>query len=165
MDDHNFKRSILYRLLTRDHKNDFAEFKFPQSYSPDPRYGKYTGQNLYYFEFYDKQCDCNLMCTQMPVWDDEFVDRIRNNRPYEECILALYLEKQQESPCDDTGCGPKVTEYPFNPYLRNAIIAWYNGTRIDWENLIIEDKKTSENYFLLPIILGAYKHYIGKLQK
>ena len=62
-------------------------------------------------------------------------------------------------------CGPKVTEYPFNPYLRNAIIAWYNGTRIDWENLIIEDKKTSENYFLLPIILGAYKHYIGKLQK
>ena len=105
------------------------------------------------------------MCTQMPVWDDEFVDRIRNNQPYEECILALYLEKQQESPCDDTGCGPKVTEYPFNPYLRNAIIAWYNGTRIDWENLIIEDKKTSENYFLLPIILGAYKHYIGKLQK
>ena len=165
VDDHNFKRSILYRLLTRDHKNDFAEFKFPQSYSPDPRYGKYTGQNLYYFEFYDKQCDCNLMCTQMPVWDDEFVDRIRNNQPYEECILALYLEKQQESPCDDTGCGPKVTEYPFNPYLRNAIIAWYNGTRIDWENLIIEDKKTSENYFLLPIILGAYKHYIGKLQK
>ena len=106
------------------------------------------------------------MCTQMPVWDEEFMDRIRNNVPYEENILALYVEKQQEeNECTDTGCGPKITEYPFNPYLRNAIIAWYNFKPIDWENLIIEDKKTSENYFILPILLGAYKQYISDLQK
>lgn len=166
VEDHKFKRSIIWRLYTRDHKNNVAEFKFPQSYAPDPRYGKFMDHNLYYFEYYDKECDCNLMCTQMPVWDDEFVTRIKENLPYEESLLKLYLEKQAEdNSCDSSGCAPKVTEYPYNPYLRNFVIAWYNNEPIDWDELIIEDKKTSENYFILPILLGAYKQYIHDLQK
>lgn len=161
LDDYMYKRSILYRLYTRDKKHRLDEYKFPQAYEPDPRVGKYKGKNLIYFEHYGEECDCNPMCMQCPTWDDEFVTRIANNDPYP-------TEEWHDGWYD--GCWNQTDEngnpvMHFNPYLRNAIIAWYNGTEIDWENLVIEDKKTCENYFLIPIILAAYKQYIRELQK
>jgi hypothetical protein len=118
--------------------------------------GKYKGKNLVYFESYGKECDCNLMCMTCPTWDNEFVDRIKNNDPY---------------PIEDFNNPDGVTYINgeevmhFNPSIRNVIINWYNGIDIDWENVVIEDKKTCENYFLIPLVLGAYKQFIRDLQK
>ena len=39
------------------------------------------------------------------------------------------------------------------------------GVPIDWDNLVIEETKSCENFFLIPLILGAYKKYIHDLQK
>ena len=162
LDDHKYRRSILYRLLTQDHKHKLDEYKYPQSYSMDPRVGKWKGDNLIYFEYYGTTCDCNLMCTTCPVWDDEFMQRLADNKPYD----TEWFDNKIN--CECNGCeyinGQEV-KTDFNPHLRNAIIAWYNNQEIDWENLEIEDKKTCENYFLIPILLGAYKKYIQDLQK
>ncbi len=159
VDDYMYKRSILWRLFSKDKKHDPAEFRYPQAFEPDPRVGKFYGKNFIYFEHYGKTCDCNLMCMTCPTWDDEFVTRLKDNIPYKEIPLNSGV-------C--TGCtnfcnGKPVTAY--NPYLRNAIIHWYHGESIDWEALQLEDSKTCENYFLIPLLLGAYKAYITGLQK
>lgn len=154
LDNAHFKRSILWRIYNRDKKNQIDEYKFPQGFEPDPRVGKFTGKNIIYFEYYGQECDCNLMCTTCPTWDEEFVLRIKNNDPY------------PLKPLNYTGeefCNGEPVK-PFNPYLRNAIIHWYNGDPIDWENLDVVEEKTCENYFLIPLLLGAYKQFIHDLQ-
>lgn len=160
LDDHAFKRSIIWRLYTQDKKHRLDEFKYPQAYEPDPRVGKYKGKNLIYFEQYGETCDCNPMCMSCPTWDDEFIQRIVNNDlyPTDDWEDGMYVgpEHQYDN-------GEPVPH--FNPFLRNAIIHWYNNEPIDWESLVIEDKKTCENYFLIPLVLAAYKKYIHDLQK
>ena len=102
------------------------------------------------------------MCMTCPEWDDEFMQRIVNNDKYE---TDWFDEKIN---CQCTGCeyiNGEAVKTDFNPHLRNAIISWWNREDIDWQNLVVEDKKTCENYFLIPIILGAYKKYIQGLQK
>ena len=90
------------------------------------------------------------------------MQRLADNKPYD----TEWFDNRIN--CECNGCeyinGQEV-KTDFNPHLRNAIIAWYNNQEIDWENLEIEDKKTCENYFLIPILLGAYKKYIQDLQK
>lgn len=157
IEDHAFRRSILWRLYTQDKKHRVDEYKYPQSYEPDPRVGKYKGKYLYYFEQYGDTCDCNPMCMTCPTWDDEFIDRIVNNDPYPtEWFDAGSSNNQYIN-------GEKVMH--FNPYIRNVIIAWYNDQPIKWNDVVIEDKKTCENYFLIPLVLAAYKKYISELQK
>lgn len=156
--DHLYKKSIIYRLFVRDPKRKFDEFKYPQSVDPDPRLGKFTGRNLLYFEFYGNTCDCNAMCLTCPVWDEEFTNRIRDGVPYN----ADYFTGTCNG-CNRRCEGKQLV--PYNPYLRNVIINWYNHTEIDWENLEISDSKTCENYFLIPLVLAAYKRYIHDLQK
>lgn len=160
VDPYEMKQSILWRIYTREKKKDFAEFKYPQAYNPDARIGKFTGTNLHYFERYGTQCDCNLMCTNCPTWDDEFVARIRDNQPYDPRETA-YGQLEEQSGC----CKEITTAVVFNPYIRNAIIQYFNGTPIDWDNLEIVNDRTCENYFLIPLVLGAYKKYIQELQK
>ena len=159
VDDHPYKRSILYRIYTQDHKHKLDEYKYPQAYEPDPRVGKFSGKNLIYFEQYGDTCDCNLMCTTCPTWDQEFIDRMVNG----DCYNEYPLDSAYCTGCNNYCDGKPVT--PYNPYLRNAIINWYNKKPIDWANLQLEDKKTCENYFLIPLLLGAYKSYIKNLQK
>lgn len=160
LEDHAYKRSILWRLYTQDTKHRLDEYKYPQAYEPDPRVGKYKGKNLIYFEQYGASCDCNAMCMTCPTWDDEFINRIVDNVPYPtdgwENGIYVGPETQYEN-------GEVIPH--FNPFLRNAIIHWYHNDPIDWENLVIEDKKTCENYFLIPLVLAAYKKYIHDLQK
>jgi len=163
LDDYTYRRSILYRLYTQDRKHRFDEYKYPQSYEPDPQMGKYKGKNLVYFEQYGDSCDCNPMCMTCPLWDQEFVDRIRENVPYKETedyVLHDGIFDEMRTTYDN---GVMVSHY--NPILRNAIISWYNGETINWDDLIIEEKRTCENYFLIPLVLAAYKSYIHDLQK
>lgn len=163
IEDYQYHKSILWRLYTRDHKHDFAEFKYPQAYEPDPRIGKFTGKNLYYFELYGNECDCNKMCTTCPTWDTEFVERIRHNDPYPLDHYTNTLYEKDKGCCKEYVDGAIVPT--FNPSIRNAIIAWYNGCEINWDELMIEDSKTCENYFLIPLVLAAYRKYIHDLQK
>lgn len=159
VDDYAFHRSIIWRIYTRDHKNPVDEFRFPQAYSADRRIAKFTGLNLTYFESYGNTSDCNQVSMTCPVWDDEFMHRLKHNEPYD-------VEAREFRYCDGCylHCKGKLVN-PFNASLRNAIIAWYNEQEIDWENLEISDVKTSENYFLIPLVLAAYKQYIHDLQK
>lgn len=159
VDDYMFKRSIIWRLYKQDRKHKVDEYKYPQAYEPDPRIGKFYGKNFRYFEFYGDSCDCNPMCMQCPIWDEEFIARIRDGAPYEEVPLNSGYCTGCNNFCD----GKPVT--PYNPYLRNVIINWYNGKDIDWDKIQLEEKKSCENYFLIPILLGAYKQYIKNLQK
>ena len=80
-----------------------------------------------------------------------------------DCYDEYPLDSAYCTGCNNYCNGKPVT--PYNPYLRNAIINWYNKKPIDWANLQLEDKKTCENYFLIPLLLGAYKSYIKDLQK
>lgn len=159
VDDYKYRRSILYRLYSQYKKDDFDEYRFPQGYSVDPRIGKFTGTHLVYFEHYGNKCDaysCTMAC---PVWDDEFLSRLYNGQPYER-------EYPDYEYCE--GCSlrcKKLSAEPCNTLLRNAIINWYNGQDIDWENLKVTDAKSTENYFLIPLLLGVYKQYIKNLQK
>lgn len=173
VDDYTMKTSILWRIYAQDHKHRIDEFKFPQSYEPDPRIGKFTGKNLYYFERYGDQCDCNLMCTNCPTWDEEFVERIKNNDPYNPDVTA-YANLYTNGSLNNNSCCTVITDSEgnpvgpgsiFNPHLRNAIINYYNDMPIDWDNIELVSERTCENYFLIPILLGAYKKYIKNLQK
>lgn len=156
--DYQYQKSIIYRLFARDHKKQVDEFKYPQSIDPDPRLGKFTGRNLLYFEYYGDQCDCNAMCMTCPEWDDEFVNRIKDGVPYNTDYFTGVCNG-----CNQRCEGKQLV--PYNPYLRNIIINWYNHKEIDWENLELTDAKTCENYFLIPLVLAAYKQYIHDLQK
>ena len=161
------QRSILYRIFTKDHRHKLDEFKFPQASEPDPRIGKFTGKFLTYFESYGKELDCNLMCTTCPVWDDEFVQRLVNDDPYPEVPLDVaYPTKDSSNGCCTTAQYVDGVEVrPYNPYLRNAVIAYYNNREINWEKLEIVQEVTSENYYLIPIVLAGYRDYIENLQK
>lgn len=155
LDDHLFKRSVLWRLYTQDTKHQLDEFKYPQSYDPDPRIAKFKGKNLIYLEHYGDQDDHGLFQLAAPVWDDDFVTRIKGNNPYPDDSTTV------------TGVINQLTNepIPMNPSLRNAIIRYYNREEIDWDALQIDDSKTTENYILIPIVLAAYKQYIKTLQK
>ena len=170
LDMSTVRRSILWRIINRRTNVDIAEFKYPQVNEPDPRIGKFTGKFLYYFESYGKECDCNLMCTTCPVWDDDFVYRIKNNILYDEPTPEEYeRQKQQE---ESTCCTPveyvngsQVNPYNGNVFLRNVVIKYYNKVPIDFDSVILEQKITSDNYYLIPILLVAYQEYLEHLQK
>ena len=132
---------------------------------PDPRIGKFTGKFLYYFESYGKECDCNLMCTTCPVWDDDFVYRIKNNILYEEVDLSQIAAQEDNTCCTPVEYVNGVEQKPKNAYLRNAIIKYYNEEDIDFDSLQLEQTVNSDNYYLIPILLTAYHEYIQKLQK
>ena len=159
VDDHKYHQSILYRLYSQyDKKDKIGEYRFPQGYCVDPRIGKFTGTNLVYFEYYGAKCDAYCRNIACPVFDDEFLCRLSDNALYE----RQYADYEYCAGCS-YHC-KKQTANACNTSLRNAIIAWYNGEEIDWENLTLNDRRSSENYFLLPILLGAYKQYIKGLQ-
>ena len=161
IDEHLYKRSVLYRIMNRVTRNDPFEFIHPFRSEADPRIAKFQGKNLYYLEHYDRHRCCSLNIGYYNIWDDEFQWRIKNCKPY---------------PLDDvtvgvTGCDSCCTAkpiqyyYPFNRHLRNAIIFGYNNKQIDWEALEIIGERSIENYTLLPIVLHYYKEYIESLQK
>lgn len=163
VDPNTMKRSILYRILERNHKKQVDEYKFPQAFERDPRIGKFDGKFIYYFESYGKECDCNLMCNTCPVWDDDFMYRLKNNIKYEEEeSMTQYISSPS---CDCVTFVNGVELGDKNTNLRNAIISWYWNEDIDWENIKLVQTVTSENYFLIPILLYAYRDYIQSIQK
>lgn len=158
VDEHTFRRSIIWRLYTQDKRDNFDTYRYPDVWFPSPQITKYQGQNIWYLENYlNNPASCSKYGA-FYLWDDEFLCRIRNNDPYEEIELRSGV-------CD--GCSEHCTGKPvqcYNPYLRNVIIRWYNGEEIDWDNVSISDDKTIENYYLIPLFLGIYKQYIQGLQ-
>lgn len=162
IDEHYYKRSVLYRIMSRDTKHDPFEFAHPQVSEADPRIAKFQGKNIYYLEYYDRCRDCSLNLGFYNIWDAEFQCRIKNNKPY--CLDDIVMKVPS---CESGQCTahPVPYYYPFNRSLRNVIIAGYNGDPIDWENLEINSERSIENYELLPIVLAYYKEYIMGLQK
>lgn len=163
VDPNTVKRSILWRIIERNPKKQVDEYKFPQSFERDPRIGKFDGKFIYYFEKYGKECDCNLMCNQCPVWDDDFMYRLKNNIKYDE--VSTMPEYISSPSCDCVTFVNGVEQGNMNTNLRNAIISWYNYEEIDWENITLVQSVTSENYFLIPILLWAYREHIRGIQK
>lgn len=154
IDEHFYKRSVLYRILTRDHKHNPAEFCHPQCSEADTRIAKFQGKNIYYLDYYDNTRSCLLNTGYYNIWDSEFQERLASGELYPICDQDINIAKQ---------CLKKV--YPFNVYLRNAIIAGYNQKPIDWDGLALEYERTIENYTLIPLLLGFYKEHIRDLQK
>ena len=157
VNEHFYKRSVLYRMVTRDKKKNPFEFIHPSCSEADPRIAKFQGKHIYYLEHYDIVRDCNLNCGFYNVWDDDFQNRIKTN--------TLYPEESTYSYCGVEGECELARVYPFNISLRNAIILGYNGCPIDWDNLTLESEVSIENYILIPILLSYYKDYIEHLQK
>ena len=164
IDEHLYRRSILWRIYDRDtdspgiRKESFDRYRFPRIFEPTQRVTKYQGLDIWFIDNYldvpskvDKYGD-------FYIWDDEFIHRIRQNEPYEE----IDVETDELCRTCNHHCGgnPVVC---FNPYLRNAIIRWYNGEDIEWEKLQINDAATIENYYLIPLVMGIYKKYIQGL--
>ena len=164
IDEHLYRRSVLWRIYDRDtdrpgiRKELFDRYRFPRIFEPSQRITKYQGLDIWYIDNYidvpseaDKYGDFYL-------WDDEFICRIRQNEPYELIDLG---EAGLCSSCEHPCGGPRVPCY--NPYLRNAIIAWFNGKDVDWSGLQVYDAATIENYYLIPLVMGIYKKYIQGL--
>lgn len=163
IDPNTMKRSIIYRIIERNRKKQVDEFKFPQAFERDPRIGKFDGKFIYYFESYGTECDCNLMCNTCPVWDDDFMYRLKNNIKYDETeSMAEYISTPS---CGCVTFVNGIEQGKMNTNLRNAIISWYNNEDIDWDKITLAQTVTSENYFLIPILLYAYRTYIQGLQK
>ena len=154
IDDHMYKRSVLYKLASRDKRHDPFKFIHPQCWEGDPRITKFQGKHIYYLEYYDKTRSCTLNAGYYNIWDREFIWRLMNNVPYPE-----------DEPIIDCGNYKLKKLYPFNTSLRNAIIHGYNNDKIDWDNITIENEISIENYTLIPILLKYYKDYIEQLQK
>lgn len=158
-DEHVFHKSIIWRLINRDKKHNFAEYRYPQLYIPSERITKYQGKNLMYLESYGDKAICNPYVKQYYIWDKEFICRIQNNDPYPEIDLNSAV-------C--TGCNcfcEGKPAQPYNPYVRNVIINWFNGNEIKWDNIQLNDERNVENYTLIPMLLAIYKKYIHDLQK
>jgi hypothetical protein len=103
------------------------------------------------------------MCNTCPVWDDDFMYRLKNNIKYEEIeSMKQYISSPS---CDCVTFINGVEVGDKNTNLRNAIISWYWNEDIDWENIKLVQTVTSENYFLIPILLYAYREYIKGIQK
>lgn len=134
----------IVRIFERNPKKEFDEYRYPQVYEEDARITKFTGVNMIYIEAYGKTQDCNPLCAQGPVFDDEFVERIKTGARYEE-------------DCEFNRIRVSLS-------LRNAIIDYYHNRDINWETVSINDEKTAENYFLIPLLLGIYKKYIMSLK-
>lgn len=163
VDDHTYRRSILYRIYTKNTKNNFDEYRFPYLWNPPERITKYQGRNLWYLEGY-LQYPGNEPFDQFYLWDDEFLCRIRNNDPYPPIEPRLFCRPDACESCTQHCTGKPVSCY--NVSLRNAIIEWLNGEEIDWlsDDLEIPDVCTIENYYLIPILMGIYKQFIRELQ-
>lgn len=160
INDHHYRKSILYRIFARDTKSDFAEYRYPLAYEADARVSKFQGRNIVHLETYSNvQDETNNMLKLYNIWCDEFIDRIRNNIPYE----YPALDNRYCIGCNLACKKPDI--YTYNPSLRNVIIQWFNNSTIDWESIEIEDVKTVENYYLIPLVLSFYKKYIFSLQK
>ena len=134
----------IVRIFDRNPKKPFDEYRYPQVYEEDARITKFTGVNMMYIEAYGKAKDCNPLCDQGPVFDDEFIERIKTGTRYED------------------NC--EFNQIRVSLSLRNSIIDYYNNREIDWENISIGDEKTAENYFLIPLLLGIYKKFIMTLK-
>lgn len=156
VEDYEFRRSIIWRLYTKDTRSNFDEYRYPRIYEGNPRVTKYQGLDIWHLEGYNNQPYDPKKYGMFYIWDDEFLCRIRNNDPYDETDLVTDACVECKNHC----CGKPVM--CFNPYLRNVIIKWYNGNEadIDWDNLQVSDIKTIENYYLIPLVMSIYKQYI-----
>lgn len=156
VDDYEFKRSIIWRLYTRDTRSNFDEYRYPRIREGNPGVTKYQGLDIWHLEGYGNEPYDHKKYGMFYLWDDEFLCRIRNNDLYEE----VDLDSGACSRCTKHCSGNPVA--CFNPYLRNVIIRWYNKreNEINWDALQITDIRTIENYYLIPIVMSIYKQYI-----
>lgn len=162
VDDHTYRRSILYRILTKNTKRSFDEYRYPYIWKPTERLTKFEGINIWYLEGYDK-FPANHTFSDFYLWDDDFLCRIRNNDPYpEKSEQGVSCLPDACSHCTQHCVGNPVQ--CINPFMRNIIINWLNGTDINMADLFINleviDAPTIENYYLIPLVLGIYKQYI-----
>ena len=159
---HHYERSIINRIYAKNDtpavkKVQFDHYRFPHIFEPTNRITKYQGVNIWYIDIYEKIPCKEDMFGDFFLWDDDFIHHLRQNIPYEEFPL-------NGSPCDR--CEKHCIGAPVlchNPYLRNAIINWFNDEEINWENIQVTESKTIENYYLIPIVLAMYKSYILSL--
>lgn len=159
VDDYQYHQSILYRISHNEEtpmiqKTAFDTYRFPNIMGTPPEITKYEGVSVWYIENYLNSPDVDDYYGDFQIWDDEFVCRIRTNRPYD-------ATKQV---CD--GCARRCRLEPspaINYSLRNAIIAAYNDHPIDWDGLILTDVRSVENYYLLPILLDLYNKFISSI--
>lgn len=144
LNQHAYSCTPIARLYEKDKKKPFDEYRYPQVYEEDARIVKFTGVNMMYIESYGKVKDCNPLCEQGSVFDDEFIDRIKDDV------------------CYDKDCAYDMSRVSLS--LRNAIIKYYNNHDIEWDDIEVDDRKTAENYFLIPLLLGIFKKYIMTLK-
>jgi len=164
VDEHLYRRSILWRIYDRNtdspgiRKETFDRYRFPRIFEPSQRITKYQGLDIWFIDNYIDHPSEADKYGDFYIWDDEFIHRIRQNEPYPEFDISADGPCQH---CDHHCCGSPVA--CINPYLRNAVIHWYNGEDIDWSGLQITDAATIENYYLIPLVMGIYKKYIQGL--
>lgn len=142
IDRFEYRKTPLFRLLERNSKRVFTEYCKPVFSIFDDKVSKFDGVNVYYIERYnDEEEECIIEELRPMSWlDDEFIDRITNNIPYD------------------------MEDDELNIHLRNSIIAYYNGEKVDFENIILHDDKSVENFYLIPLLLAIYKQYITNIE-
>ena len=140
IDSYDYRKTPLYRLYDHNPKKPFMEYPYPQARYEDTRVTKYTGINMVYIESYGNETLDHPEIGSFTVFDEEFLSRIKDNVKY--C-------------CQCEGVNWK---------LRNAIISYYNNEEVRFDQIELEDKKSIENFYLIPLILGIYKRYIEGLQ-
>lgn len=158
LSDHQYKRSVLYRMVHPNAKQNPFQYHHPHCIEADPRIAKFRGKHIYYLDYYDSCRDSSLNCGYYDVWDPEFIDRIIH------CDLYP-VEPESISLCGVPGQCEYAKLYPFNTSLRNVIILGYNNKPIDFDNLELIGQVNLDNYTLIPILLAYYKRYIQELQK
>lgn len=140
VDNHRFKESMFYRLLKKDRKSPFFEKRFPYSNSENPQMSKYLGANLIYIDTYTNRRNCDPLIGNFTVFDDEFIDRILHDKPYDRY-------------------DPR-----FNVTLRNPVINWFNDHEIDFTDVYVKGERSLENFYLVPMVLYMYGNYIATLK-
>lgn len=140
IDSYDYRKTPMYRIYDRNPKKHFMEYPYPQARYEDTRITKYTGINMIYIESYGTEKFDHPEIGLFTIFDEEFLSRIKDNVKY--CFQSQDV----------------------NWKLRNAIISYYNKEEVQFDQIELEDKKSIENFYLIPMILGIYKQYIENLQ-
>ena len=135
VDNFMYKTSALYGLISRKTDDGWDKNPYPVYHVENPQISKFTGTSIFTVEKYGPIIeDQHYFAAECNILSVEFLRRIKENDKYD----------------DDT--------------IRNAIISYYHGEEIDFDEVTITDRYSAENFYLIPILLYIYQKHIATLR-
>ncbi len=132
----NFKyKKSILYKIITKNKTDLQN-RFQFYYDENPQIAKFSGINFYVVESYTNILENSYaFAEELNVFNDLFMESLVSGS-----VVGLSS-------------------------IKSAIVNFVNDVEIDFDNLEIADSRSAENFYLLPLLLYAYKQYIKNLRR